>query len=824
MENNLHFNAMVKRLILITVATWGTFSVANGQNLEVTAFLKPTESCGLSANEAVELQIANAGSSSVSSGTTFNVAFEFDNNNPNVESNTLSSSLAAGDSISYTFSTTVDLSQEASMHDLKGWVSWSNDNNANDDTVTKSIMVPSTPNADFSFGNNCARSPVSFVDNSSGIADSLIGFSVWEYGDGTSDTIIPSGQFITASHTYTYGATYSVKYTAISSSGCSNSITKNVTINPTPDAQFSIINDGCAGDTINFLNNTGNAQQSNVSYEWDFESDGTVDASVENPEHVFQSQGNYNVQLIATSNKNCQGVKTKSFNVKPTPQTDFSLADTQICEGNALTPNNTTTYVGNDTVFYQWNFGDGSQSSNEDVSHTYQQTGTFELSLTAGASQSGCNRVKKQMLSVEPSPEGGFISEDVCQNTPVTFIDTSTFAGNEPLNYSWSFSNTNKKNPTFRYNDPVVGVRNLTVLQTVTAANSGCASTVSNQIQVFESPKPDFNAPNTCLDNAVQFSNQTNYNGSEGLRYKWKFDNDFINAGENPSRQFDETGSQSVSMIAETNARGCRDTVTKPVQIDPLPSPAFSVTGGACVGTSVDFANNTTYEGPTSNLEYEWDFGNGSNSNNETPTTTYNSNGDFNVTLEATDNQNGCSNATSKDIKINPKPTSTFSYTRNGLQIVFSPDNQTYSSYEWDFGDGTSSTTTRPSHEYDSKDNYPVTLTVTTATGCSNTNTDTAKLLTGIADHASIEEFDTYPNPFAEAFNIKYALNHQSNVTLEVYTNTGQRIERIVDENQTSGKHSYEFNPERNDQTAGVYLIRLVIDGETYQKQVISTD
>jgi len=824
MENNLHFNAMVKRLILITVATFGTFSLANGQNLEVTAFLKPTESCGSSANENVELQIANADTSSVDSGTTFNVAFEFDNNNPNVESNTLSSPLAAGDSISYTFSTTVDLSQEASMHDLKGWVSWSSDNNANDDTVTKSIMVPSTLNADFSFGNNCSRSPVSFVDNSTGIADSLIGSSVWEYGDGTSDTIIASGQFITASHTYTYGATYSVKYTAISSSGCSNSITKNVNINPTPDAQFNIINDGCTGDTINFLNNTGNVQQSNVSYEWDFESDGNLDDTDKNPEHVFQSEGNYDVQLIATSNNNCQDVKTKNFNVNPTPQTNFSLADTQICEGNAITPNNTTTYVGNDTVFYQWNFDDGSQTSSQNVSHTYQQTGTFELSLTAGASQSGCNMVKKQMLSVEASPEGGFISEDVCQNTPVTFIDTSKFDGNGPLNYSWSFSNTNKKNPTFRYTSTVVGVRNLTVLQTVTAANSGCASTVSNQIQVFESPNPDFNSPNTCLDNAVQFSNLTNYNGGEGLSYKWKFDNDFINAGENPSRQFDETGSQSVSMIAETNTRGCRDTVTKQVQIDPIPSPAFSVTGGACVGSSVDFANNTTYEGSTNNLGYEWDFGNGSNSNNETPTTTYSSNGDFNVTLEATDNQNGCSNSTSKDIKINPKPTSTFSYTKNGLQIIFSPDIQTYSSYDWDFGDGTSSTTTRPSHEYDSKDNYPVTLTVTTATGCSNTNTDTLKLLSGIADLANIEEFRTYPNPFAEAFNIKYSLNHQSNVTLEVYTNTGQRIERIVDENQTSGKHSYEFNPERYGQTAGVYLIRIVIDGEAYQKQVISTD
>lgn len=827
MENNLHFNAMVKRLILITVTTLGTFGMVNGQDLEVTAFIKPTESCGLTSSENVELQIANAGSSQISSGTSFDVAFEFDNNAPNVETNTLSNSLAAGDSISYTFSTTVDLSQEGSMHDLKGWVSWNNDNVQTNDTVNKAITVPTSLNPDFTFGNNCSRSPVSFVDNTA--QDSLIGLSIWEYGDGKSDTITPSGQFITASHTYTYGATYPVTYKVISNGGCVTSTSKDVTINSTPEPQFAIINDGCAGDTINFINNTSTGQQGNVSYSWDFD-DGSQNVSVENPAHVFQNQGNYGVQLVATSNNGCQDVKTKSFDVKPTPNTDFSIADTQICKGNQLTPNNTTTYVGNDSVFYQWNFGDGSQTSSKNASHTYLQTGNFELSLTAGSSQSGCNRVETQMLSVEPSPEAGFISpNNVCKGEGVTLIDTSNYEGNEPLNYSWTQSvinNPNQQNPTFRYTSFVNNSIAVTTKQTVTASISGCSNTASTDIQVFEAPNPDFNAPNTCLDNAVQFNNQTSYTGTEALSYQWKFDNNFMNAGENPSRQFDETGSHPVSMIAETNARGCRDTVTKQVQIDPLPSPAFSVTGGACVGASVDFANNTTYDGPTSNLEYQWDFGNGSTSDNETPTTTYSSNGDFNVTLEATDNQNGCSNSTSKFVKINPKPTSTFSYTRNGLQIIFSPDNQTYSSYEWDFGDGNSSTTTRPTHKYDSEDNYPVTLTVTTATGCSNTITDTVELLTDSrkAYNANVEEFGAYPNPFAEAFNIEYNLNHQSNVTLEVYTNTGQRIERMVDENQTSGKHSYQFNPESYGQSAGVYLIRLVIDGEAYQKQVISTD
>ncbi|MES2733812.1 MAG: right-handed parallel beta-helix repeat-containing protein [Bacteroidota bacterium] len=65
------------------------------------------------------------------------------------------------------------------------------------------------------------------------------------------------------------------------------------------------------------------------------------------------------------------------------------------------------------------------------------------------------------------------------------------------------------------------------------------------------------------------------------------------------------------------------------------------------------------------------------------------------------------------------RPTASFSFTdKGGRTIDFKPDNQGYSSYNWNFGDGTNSTQVTPTHVFTLAGVYTVELTVTDGSTC----------------------------------------------------------------------------------------------------------
>lgn len=67
---------------------------------------------------------------------------------------------------------------------------------------------------------------------------------------------------------------------------------------------------------------------------------------------------------------------------------------------------------------------------------------------------------------------------------------------------------------------------------------------------------------------------------------------------------------------------------------------------------------------------------------------------------------------------MNPLPETVFSYTNDGLTVFFTNTSTGATSYNWDFGDGETSTVANSNHIYASGGDYTVCLTATSSAGC----------------------------------------------------------------------------------------------------------
>ncbi len=159
------------------------------------------------------------------------------------------------------------------------------------------------------------------------------------------------------------------------------------------------------------------------------------------------------------------------------------------------------------------------------------------------------------------------------------------------------------------------------------------------------------------------------------------------------------------------------------------------------VGSAVNFSSAGSNDTDGSIAAYSWDFGDGNTSSSANPSHTYSASGSYTVELTVTDNDGAsASDITSADISTqSPTNQSPIAQANGpysgavGQSIAFSsagsydPDGSTLS-YQWTFGDGSSSTQANPNHAYASAGSYNVSLTVTDADGASDSQGTTANV------------------------------------------------------------------------------------------------
>ena len=240
-------------------------------------------------------------------------------------------------------------------------------------------------NADFSGTPLSGNQPLSvvFTDKSSGSPTTWN----WNFGDGNTSTEK------SPKHTYYNTGKYNVALTVTNSTGATDTETKtnyiNVTGTPVPTpippvAGFtSNVTSGNAPLNVGFTDTSTNSP---TSWSWNF-GDNTPAATVKNPTHTYTAVGDYTVTLKATNSAGSNTV-TKSSYIKVTtsnqlqpPVAKFWASRTSGTVKSTIfyfTDNST-----NSPTSWNWNFGDGTTSTQRKPSHVYNATGTYSITLTA---------------------------------------------------------------------------------------------------------------------------------------------------------------------------------------------------------------------------------------------------------------------------------------------------------------------------------------------------------------------------------------------------------------------------------------------------------
>jgi len=162
------------------------------------------------------------------------------------------------------------------------------------------------------------------------------------------------------------------------------------------------------------------------------------------------------------------------------------------------------------------------------------------------------------------------------------------------------------------------------------------------------------------------------------------------------------------------------------IPLPPVADFAADPTEG-CTPLVVSF-DDQSLNNPTS---WSWTFEGGTpaTSTNQNPTVTYNTAGSWNVTLTASNAQGSNSITFTNYINVSEDPFADFDYSIDGLEVDFQNLSTNGTSYDWDFGDGGTSTLANPIHVYAEDGIYTVSLTVTNECG-SDTYTQIIEIIT----------------------------------------------------------------------------------------------
>lgn len=567
----------------------------------------------------------------------------------------------------------------------------------------------------------------------------------------------------TFTHTFPAAGTYRVALRVTTDQGsCADIFDQEVEVNPLPLASFTATPlSGCSVLNVTFTNTAIGGQPDIVDqYIWEVdEGSGFQVDSIQRPtdpsfgniytrdfENTTPTNKTYTVRLRVRSVNGCERVSsTQLITVNPGPESGFVSLNYSPFNSNC-SPVSVDFAVDAQTISqnpsdYTWTISDASGvvdqiSTGTTPSFTYsfvnntQAIQDFQIALLATL-PTGCSGDSTRTIRVNPVPSSAFTIttvEDDCQHVIVNLDATQKGLAE----YDWTISIngipvfssvTSGDNFDYEILRSATIDQNISIsLQTLNFAN--CQSGITtNAFDVLQSTPiiADFDATPAAqtLPNAtVTITNNTT---PGPWTYLWDFGDGVTSNNPNVANHtYTLAGTYTITVTAGDVA--CSDTHSETITINPAPPIldfSFAPPSG-CAPLTVTFTNLSQFADPST---FMWEFGAGQGTSQEVnPNYTYFDDGIYSVTLSASDGAGGRISIT-KDmiIEVFPSPTAQFEILLRVDQLYTNNLSQNAATFEWDFGDGTTSTDFEPLHLYQAEGAFDIQLVASNANGCTDT-------------------------------------------------------------------------------------------------------
>lgn len=225
----------------------------------------------------------------------------------------------------------------------------------------------------------------------------------WDFGDGSTAT--GAG----ATHAYAAPGTYTVRMTVTDDDGAATAVTRAFVVNSVDaGGPYSV------GEGGRVLLDAGNSVGA-VSYEWDFNYDGSfgVDATGASPEFSAAGlDGQPTVRTVAvrvTDAFGTVGVATATVTINNVAPTAVVAAPAQLLRGSAGAFSADVFDAGNDKTLVIWTLGDGTTLTGNSISHAFQAAGVYTVTATVHDKDGGKTAytrtvtVRSMMFAVDPA-------------------------------------------------------------------------------------------------------------------------------------------------------------------------------------------------------------------------------------------------------------------------------------------------------------------------------------------------------------------------------------------------------------------------------------
>ncbi|MEC5144035.1 PKD domain-containing protein [Chitinophaga sp. 212800010-3] len=469
---------------------------------------------------------------------------------------------------------------------------------------------------------------------------------------------------------------------------------------------------------------TDKSTGSPVAWQWDFGNG--ITSNKQNPEATYVSPGSYTVTLTATyaDGSNQVAVKTGYITVWSKPVVDLALSPPAGCVPFTVVFTNKSQSTSGTLQRFSWDFGDGNVALNgsSNTSHIYTQPGTYSPVLTV-TDNHGCTNFKvlNNAVTANPGLQANFaLASKIFCAAPANVIFTNTTVESGTVSYKWEFDDGTSSISK----DP--GSHTFTTKGThsikLTATNDlGCIdSKTVDDINIANFATTLVVPPQICAGTTATFSAtfapavpQSTTWEVNGLPVQGYIDHTTYNAT--------ATGPLTVKLKAMYGT--CPDSAQKATVVVPSPTvnPGISILPFCVPPATVNFVANSTNADT-----WQWDFDDGTTAAVQNPSHIFKAEKDYNVKLTAS-NQQGCTVQQLIPVGIHNTAVTIYTGEDNGCEHLSTSftasvnNNDKIQSYQWDFGDGGTSTVAAPLHTFTSPGIYTVKLTYVTNNGCSGT-------------------------------------------------------------------------------------------------------